>query len=152
MVLLLNFAAMSTAAFVEFRNSLAPSDRSVLDALAAKLLAVNRVRQAPRPDLEWPIWIREAGPFLTTAECGVLAVYAIGAIGAGAILTGVANPGPGDGLLEATRQMQETQMSFNLQYLQLQSEMQNENRQFTMVSNIMKTKHDTVKNTISNIR
>ncbi|HEY7680004.1 MAG TPA: hypothetical protein VIC04_05745 [Terriglobia bacterium] len=43
-------------------------------------------------------------------------------------------------------------MSYNLQYLQLQTAMQNENRQFTMVSNIMKTKHDTVKNSISNIR
>jgi septal ring factor EnvC (AmiA/AmiB activator) len=55
-------------------------------------------------------------------------------------------------LLQATKQMQETQMSFNMQYLQLQNNMQNENRQFTMVSNIMKTKHDTVKNSISNIR
>jgi translation elongation factor EF-1beta len=55
-------------------------------------------------------------------------------------------------LLEATKQMQETQMSFNLQYLQLQSQMQHENRAFTAVSNIMKTKHDTVKNSISNIR
>ena len=48
--------------------------------------------------------------------------------------------------------MQETQMSFNLQYLQLQSQMQNESRSYTAVSNIMKTKHDTVKNAISNIR
>jgi hypothetical protein len=55
-------------------------------------------------------------------------------------------------LLQATKNLQETQMSFNLQYLQLQNSMQNENRQFTMVSNIMKTKHDTVKNSISNIR
>ena len=55
-------------------------------------------------------------------------------------------------LLQATQEMQEMQMSFNLQYLQLQSQMQNENRQFTMVSNIMKTKHDTVKNSISNVR
>jgi hypothetical protein len=55
-------------------------------------------------------------------------------------------------LMQAIQQMQETQMSFNLQYLQLQSQMQNDNRQFTAVSNIMKTKHDTVKNTISNIR
>ncbi len=50
------------------------------------------------------------------------------------------------------QQMQETQMSFNLQYLALQKQMQNENRQFTAISNIMKTKHDTVKNSISNIR
>jgi cell division protein FtsB len=43
-------------------------------------------------------------------------------------------------------------MKFNTQYLQLQSQMQNENRQYTTVSNVMKTKHDTVKNSISNIR
>ena len=43
-------------------------------------------------------------------------------------------------------------MSFNLQYLQLQSQMQHENRSCTAVSNIMKTKHDTVKNSISNLR
>jgi len=55
-------------------------------------------------------------------------------------------------LMQAAKQMQETQMSFNLQYLQLQNQMQNENRQYTTISNIMKTKHDTVKNTISNIR
>lgn len=55
-------------------------------------------------------------------------------------------------LLAATKQMQETQMSFNLQYLQLQSQMQHENRSYTAISNIMKTKHDTVKNSISNIR
>ncbi len=55
-------------------------------------------------------------------------------------------------LLNATKAMQETQMSFNLQYLQLQSQMQNENREYTTVSNILKTKHDTVKNSINNIR
>ena len=55
-------------------------------------------------------------------------------------------------LLDATKQMQETQMSFNLQYLQLQSQMQAENRSYTAVSNIMKTKHDTVKNSINNVR
>jgi hypothetical protein len=30
--------------------------------------------------------------------------------------------------------------------------MQHENRSYTAISNIMKTKHDTVKNSISNIR
>jgi len=57
-----------------------------------------------------------------------------------------------DRLLAATKQMQETQMSFNLQYLQLQSQMQREIRSYTSVSNVMKTKHDTVKNSIGNIR
>jgi len=55
-------------------------------------------------------------------------------------------------LMQATQNMQETQMSFNLQYLGLQNQMQNENRQFTMVSNIMKTKENTVRNSIGNIR
>ena len=44
------------------------------------------------------------------------------------------------------------QMSGDLQYLQLQQDMQHENRQFTMVSNIMKVKHDTAKSSINNIR
>ncbi len=34
----------------------------------------------------------------------------------------------------------------------LQERMQNENQAFTAVSNIMKTKHDTVKNSISNVK
>jgi hypothetical protein len=63
-----------------------------------------------------------------------------------------AGAGSSQQLLQATKQMQEMQMSFNLQYVQLQNQMQNENREFTAVSNIMKTKHDTLKNAISNIR
>lgn len=60
--------------------------------------------------------------------------------------------GSTDALFQATQEMQEMNMSFNLQYLQLQQQMQGENRQFTMVSNIMKTKHDTAKSAINNIR
>lgn len=55
-------------------------------------------------------------------------------------------------LFEATKQMQEMQMSFNLKYLMLQNKISHENRQFSMVSNIMKNKHDTAKNSINNIR
>jgi len=61
----------------------------------------------------------------------------------------------GDGqaqLMMATKQMQEMNMSFNLQYLQLQQKMQSDNRQFTLLSNIMKSKHDTAKNAINNVR
>ena len=49
-------------------------------------------------------------------------------------------------------QTSEMSQSFNLQYLGLQQAMQDENRRFTLVSNIMKTKHDTAKNAINNIR
>ena len=41
---------------------------------------------------------------------------------------------------------------FNLQYLQLQQNMQNENRKFSALSNVMKTKHDTAKSMIQNVR
>jgi hypothetical protein len=55
-------------------------------------------------------------------------------------------------LLKATMQIEEIQMSFNMQYLQMQSQLQSNNRRYTTISNIMKTKHDTVKNMISNVR
>jgi len=57
-----------------------------------------------------------------------------------------------DKLFKALQEMQEMDRSFNLQYLDLQQNMQQENRQFTLVSNIMKTKHDTAKSAINNIR
>jgi hypothetical protein len=108
-------------------------------------------------------------PGLSNEEASSLAEYVLGGIAAlpssgstgpaggglapGGDPMGAAAAGGGQSaLLAATKQMQETQMSFNLQYLQLQSQMQNENRSYTAVSNIMKTKHDTVKNSISNIR
>jgi septal ring factor EnvC (AmiA/AmiB activator) len=55
-------------------------------------------------------------------------------------------------LLEALRGMAEMSESFNIQYLDLQKQMQDENRRYTLVSNIMKTKHDTAKAAINNIR
>lgn len=53
---------------------------------------------------------------------------------------------------DPSRAIDELSMSFDLRYLELQTQMQSENRAFTMISNIMKTKHDTVKNSISNVR
>lgn len=56
------------------------------------------------------------------------------------------------GGLDSPGQMQESQMSFNLQYPQLQTQMQNANRSYAAVSKMMQTKHDTAKNSVSNIR
>lgn len=53
---------------------------------------------------------------------------------------------------DVTTQLKEMQMSFNMQYLQLQQQMQNENRSYTAISEIMKAKHDTAKNSVGNIR
>jgi uncharacterized coiled-coil DUF342 family protein len=55
-------------------------------------------------------------------------------------------------LFRAIDQMQEMSQSFNMQYLGLQQQMQDENRRFSLISNIMKNKHDTAKNSINNIR
>ena len=66
--------------------------------------------------------------------------------------SGGAAPGSQQDLLNQTKGMQEMMASFNLQYLQLQEKMQAENRSFTTVSNVMKTKHDTAKSSISNVR
>ena len=54
--------------------------------------------------------------------------------------------------LQATLEMQEMNQQFNLQYLNLQQDMQQENRKFTAISNVMKTKHDTAKSMIQNVR
>ena len=55
-------------------------------------------------------------------------------------------------MMQATREMQEMNQQFNLQYLNLQQDMQQENRKFTAISNVMKTKHDTAKGMIQNVR
>jgi hypothetical protein len=55
-------------------------------------------------------------------------------------------------LMNQTKDMQEMMASFNLQYLGLQQKMQHENRSFTTISNTMKTKHDTAKASINNVR
>jgi hypothetical protein len=67
----------------------------------------------------------------------------------------VGSAGPSDAfnqMMTATRQMAEFQASFNLQYLQLQEKIQIDTRQFNLVSNIMKTKHDAAKNALNNVR
>jgi hypothetical protein len=63
-----------------------------------------------------------------------------------------APPARPERLIEAARQMGEMSQSFNIQYLDLQKQMQDENRRYTLVSNIMKTKHDTAKSAINNVR
>lgn len=72
--------------------------------------------------------------------------------GGGAGANGGSTGNSGMDMLNATKNMQEMAQSFNLQYLQLQEKMQAENRSFSTVSNVMKTKHDTAKSSISNVR
>jgi hypothetical protein len=52
----------------------------------------------------------------------------------------------------SAQNLQEMSQSFNMQYLALQQNMQDESRRFTLVSNVLKAKHDTAKNAIGNVR
>lgn len=68
-------------------------------------------------------------------------------------LNGMAAKGDaGASMAVAQREMMEMNQSFNMQYLGLQQQMQNENRQFTTLSNLIKTRHDTAKAAINNIK
>lgn len=66
--------------------------------------------------------------------------------------TGAAQGDAFNQMMASTKSMAEFQASFNLQYLQLQEKLQQDTRQFNLVSNIMKTKHDAAKNALNNVR
>jgi hypothetical protein len=119
------------------KGRLPEADRIILDRMSAQ---VRRAlpRNARLPEDARRI-LATAMPGLAVDEIEALANYATGDAGQSS-------------MMQATQQMQEAQMSFNLQYLALQNQMQNEERQFTMISNIMKARHDTVNNSINNIR
>jgi hypothetical protein len=59
--------------------------------------------------------------------------------------------GEEQGTLDEVRAMQEQAQDFNLQYLALQEEVQQENRRFSTVSNVLKARHDTAKAAVQNI-
>jgi hypothetical protein len=153
------------------RAQLSGEDLALLERLSVHVRAILATRQGPGQ--LWPTTmaaVSRAIPGLTGREASVLATYVLDEIasgsgtttgrgvsigvggGSGEVIGSEAGSGSQEQLQAAAKQMQLPQMSFNLQYLQLQSQMQNENRSYTAVSNIMKTKHDTVKNSISNIR
>jgi hypothetical protein len=52
----------------------------------------------------------------------------------------------------AMREVKNKMAAMNMQFLALQESLNNAGKQYTTVSNVLKTKHDTVKNSINNIR
>ena len=56
--------------------------------------------------------------------------------------------GEGDGI----QSVLENSQAFNMYYLELQEQISSENRQYSAMSNVLKARHDTVKNAIGNIR
>lgn len=70
-------------------------------------------------------------------------------------LPGLASGGPsgvpGNALANMNNELMASQAE-NMKLLQVQMAMQRENQVFTTVSNVLKTRHDTVKNSIANVR
>ena len=95
-----------------------------------------------------------AGAVRGGLQGGATATAALGAARLSTATGAVASAGgvgsQGD-LLEATRAMQQEAQAMNLQYLQLQERMQQENREFSTLSNVMRVKHDTARAAIGNI-
>ena len=60
--------------------------------------------------------------------------------------------GQTDTSLTSIIQMHEMNQSFSLQYLMMQQKIQQETREFNLISNIMKTRHEAAKNAINNVR
>ena len=80
-------------------------------------------------------------------------VGAGGAVGGGASTGGPNLTQGGTSGNVGTMNNEVAQMSSeNMKMMQVQIQMQRENQVFSSVSNVLKTKHDTVKNSISNIR
>jgi hypothetical protein len=131
---------MVTVALGKFRAGLMPHDKAALDAIAVKLATLSPGRSPNRGIETWSRQILHAAPSLTKDESDSLAVYALHALMGDSSLIGANQPKVGP------------QMSFNLQYLELQSAMQNLERQYQMVSMIMKTKAAVVRNIINSVR
>ncbi len=84
------------------------------------------------------------GTVVTAAVRGARA----GAGGETAESPGGASAGGPESMADLSRAM----MDDNMEYLRLQQQIQAENRRFTTLSNVMKARHETAKNSINNIR
>jgi len=60
--------------------------------------------------------------------------------------------GSGGNFLQSFEEMQQNMMSMNMQMIGVQRQFQQMSEQYTLASNVLKTKHDAEKNAISNIR
>ncbi|HWZ87365.1 MAG TPA: hypothetical protein VNW92_00910, partial [Polyangiaceae bacterium] len=70
----------------------------------------------------------------------------LGTTGIGGVTgsTGTGDPG--------VQQMMSQDADQNMYYLQLQEQMSQESRSYSAISNVLKARHDTMKNAIGNIR
>jgi len=93
------------------------------------------------------------GRISAAGSVGTGAVGASPPLGAGTAESPVAAAGSTTGVQDGTVESALAQsQEFNLYYLQLQEQLSAENRAYTAMSNVLKARHDTIKNAIGNIR
>lgn len=105
--------------------------------------------------------LNSAKSAIGTSSSALTAGSAGGASAAGVPAAGtsgnspVPNVGGGSGGVNSTfdqsKKMFEMQAGFNMKFLQLQNKMQHESRSFQTISNVMKNRTDTAKNSIRNM-
>jgi hypothetical protein len=120
----------------------------------------SRARQTPRPAVSFKkVMLGGAQVLLSGAKVasrivgGPLlsaAVSADGGKGTGASLG--EGPSSSGGEMDSIKAYQDQRFGEDLKLLELQQKIQSNNRQITMLSNVMKARHDTEKSAISNIR
>ncbi len=89
-----------------------------------------------------------AGGGLTSAAPTIGGLGGTSALASGGVPGVGASGAEGSGMESVIADSQ----AFNLYYLQLQEEISAENRSYSALSNVLKARHDTVKNAIGNIR
>lgn len=123
----------------------------------------RRLRQTSRPQssftqvLEGGANVLLSGAAVATRAVGlpmVSAAISRARIGADAAITtgGNASIGSAGGGLSSVADLQKQRMDDDLKLLALQSRIQQHNRQVSLVSNVMKARHDTAKAAIANMR
>jgi len=94
---------------------------------------------------------------MATAGTGTVAGASAGSAVAGTggpsnVPASLVSPGGDQSDLATMQAMQRESQVFNMQLLELQEDVQQENRRFSTVSNVLRAKHDTAKAAVSNIR
>jgi len=87
-----------------------------------------------------------------TATGAAASAGAASPAGSSNVPASLVSPGSDQSDVATMQAMQRESQVFNMQLLELQEDVQQENRRFSTVSNVLRAKHDTAKAAVSNIR
>lgn len=93
-----------------------------------------------------------AGPTGMSGAAGTVGGATTASAGTSGVPSGLLSSTGDQSDLATMQAMQRESQVYNMQLLELQEDVQQENRRFTTVSNVLRAKHDTAKAAVSNIR